>query len=488
VGRFTRCCSFAFALWLCAAASAGAAPSGPLSADAIIRDLRAGRPVVLEDVVVEGQFDLTASDSVRAVFKCRNCTFVQRVAISDAKFARVVDLTGSVFERQADFRGVQFDAPALFRDAKFETRADFSLALFRDLSSFGEARFLAAAIFDDARFEDSAFIAARFLASASFEGATFRGAARFHRAVFYGGATFGGVDFRERSEFSSTRFERGATFTGARLGDDASFLGARFTAPRDDAEAATFYNVSAARNLNFTFASFETEGRPNNGRASFVAAFPDLVCGRSLIFDDATFAPGPIDMQRLEAQDLILDVAVVSAIENTPQRRSVLRMIEESGKVRGDLEAANDAHYALRVDRSNDYSLVPRTLDYVFYRGVAGYFVRPFRPLLILLVIVVVLSFLSVFRAARAATTSSPGVAARRARRLWSRTSRDCGSFLTCFFDKIGLVRRQRSDDLQSPPLTRRLESMVYRLLVFCAVLGLANSNPTLRQMVETLL
>ena len=471
-----------------AAASAGGAPTRSISADTIVRDLRAGKPVVLEHAVVEGRFALTASDAVHAVFKCRDCTFRQNVAISDAKFERTVDLTGSTFERQADVRGVQFDAPALFRDSTFENRADFSLALFRDLSSFSEAKFRAPAIFNDARFEDAAFIASRFLGDATFEDATFRGAARFHRATFNGDASFSGVDFRERSEFSSSRFERGATFAGARLGDDASFLGATFNAPGDNAEAATFYNVSAARNLNFMFASFYTEGRPNKHRAAYVAAFPYLVCGRSLIFEETTFAPGRLDMQRLEAQDLILDVSVASAIDDKSQRRSVLRMIEESGKTRGDLVAANDAHYALRVDRSNDYGPIAHALDFVFYRGIAGYFVRPFRPLLILLGIVVVLSVLSAFRAARAPAASETEVAAHRARRFWARRSRDCGNFLTCLFDKIGLLRPQRSDKPESPPVGRRVESVVYRVLVFCAIIGLANSNPTLRQMVETLL
>jgi hypothetical protein len=58
---------------------------------------------------------------------------------------------------------------------------------------------------------------------------------------------------------------------------------------------------------------------------------------------------------------------------------------------------------------------------------------------------------------------------------------------MTCFLDKFGLVRPQRSEGNESPPLGRRLESFAYRLLVVCAILGLANSNPTLRQMVDTL-
>jgi hypothetical protein len=57
-----------------------------------------------------------------------------------------------------------------------------------------------------------------------------------------------------------------------------------------------------------------------------------------------------------------------------------------------------------------------------------------------------------------------------------------------CFLDKLGLIRPQRSDGSAPPALSTRLEGFAYRVLVVCAVLGLANSNPTLRQMVETLL
>jgi uncharacterized protein YjbI with pentapeptide repeats len=414
--------------------------------------------------------------------------FEQPVTVQDAKFERTVDLSDSKFKRGADFRGVEFDAPALLRHATFVAGANFSLSVFQDLSSFSEARFQASATFDDARFEDAEFIATRFSA-ATYEGATFRGAARFHRAVFADAATFRDDDFRQRSDFSLTRFEGGATFTGAQLGDDASFLGAHFVAAGDSAEAATFQDVSAARNLNFTFAHFDTAGKPNKDRSDYVAVFANLVCGRSLTFEDATFAPGPLNMQQLQAQDLALDVHVTSSIDGKQWRRSMLRLIESSAKARGDLVTANNAHYALHVDESKDYALIPHTLDFVFYRGIAGYFVRPFRPLLILLAIVALLSLLSVLATTGKATVTAHSAAALgRGRRLWTRSSSSCGNFVTCFLDKLGLIRPQRSNDSKPPPLRRRLESFVYRLLVVCAVLGLANSNPTLRQMVESLL
>ncbi len=52
--------------------------------------------------------------------------------------------------------------------------------------------------------------------------------------------------------------------------------------------------------------------------------------------------------------------------------------------------------------------------------------------------------------------------------------------------DTIALVGRRgtRAGELSLP---RRLEIFVYRLLVVCSLLALANANPTLRQMVDSL-
>ena len=486
MGRVRSWCAVAFMLAVAQPGSAWGARGLP--AHAITRDLRAGRPVVLQGVDVTGPLRLSAADSVEAVFKCRRCTFEDAVTVSDAKFERTVDLTGSDFMVGADFRGVEFEGPALLRGSEFAERADFSLAVFGDLSTFTEALFDEAAVFSNARFEDAAFVAAEF-DSARFDGATFRGAARFHGASVDGFATFSDADFRRRSDFSSSEFDGGVDFSGAQFGGDASLLGATFVAPGPRVEAATFQDASAAENLNFTFATFDSDTPANKPRATALAAFPDLVCGGSLIFDNATFAPGDIDMQRLQAHDLIFNVDVAAHLGDKQQRRSILTMIENSAKARDDLQAANDAHYALRVDRSKDFGAVKHTLDAVFYRGIAGYFVRPFRPLVILFAIVALLSLLNAVRVARGASSESDlQVAMRRGRRVWTRTSRDCGNFLVCFLDKLGLIRPQRGDGNAPPPLRTRLEGFVYRVLVVCAVLGLANSNPTLRQMVETLL
>jgi len=66
--------------------ASGAAPPATVTANAIVRDLRAGRSVVLDHVRVKGPLNLAAADSVRADFKCRECAFEGPVSGSDALF------------------------------------------------------------------------------------------------------------------------------------------------------------------------------------------------------------------------------------------------------------------------------------------------------------------------------------------------------------------------------------------------------------------
>jgi uncharacterized protein YjbI with pentapeptide repeats len=486
-----------FLLVLVASAPADASPQRVVSGAAIVRELRAGRAVVREGVRVKGPVDLSAADSIHAVFRCRECTFDSAVRAPDASFERVVDFSGSSFTRSVNFRGATFNGPTLFRKAfdggriadrgtSFAERADFSLATFSDFASFSGATFTGPADFRDARFVDASFASTYFEGLAAFDRATFSGAALFDQAEFEKVARFEDAEFRKRANFSQVFFDGGELFSRAQFGDNASFLNASLATP--SSVSAQFSDVVAARDLDFTFAEFTTAGDLQKN-ADPLANFEYLVCGGSLVFRDAEFEAGRrIVVQRMRARDLVLDVSLVSRIKREQDQQAVLEMIEESGKARGDLATANDAHYALRAERSKDYSPVGRALDYVFYRGVAGYFVRPMRPLLILVGLVAALSLATVVRARRRRQPDAPpSVALSRGTRMWVAATGRCSDFLTCFLDKLGLVRPQRSETGGSAPVGRRLESFTYRVLVVCAILGLANSNPTLRQMVETL-
>lgn len=472
-----------------------APPASATSGGSIAGQLRAGRDVVLAGVTVTGDLGLRGA-GVRAVFKCRGCTFRGDVAASDATFERTVDLSGSRFDGAVDFSSATFRAPTLFRVAQvgriaaqerpatFRRGADFSLATFEDLASFADSRFDADSGFRDTRFADVTFSSTTF-ARADFGRASFRGTASFNRATFASRATFSEADFRAGARFAQSTFRAGADFTEAQFAAGATFLHARFEPPMTSEEAARFQDVTAEGSLDFTFARFADEEATPPAETRIIAIFEGLVGGRSLVFRNTRFGAGHrITMLQLQVRDLILDVDVVPQIDDPADQRVVLQTIEESAKARGDLGEANDAHYALLVLRSSDYSPVVRALDYVFYRGVAGYFVRPFRPLLVLLALATILSLV---RFARLAATPPPEHGSRL-RRLWRRVSARGADLVTCFLDTLSSIGRgSRAGEGHTPGIGERIEVFVYRVLVVCALLGLANSNPTLREMFDSL-
>jgi hypothetical protein len=123
-------------------------------------------------------------------------------------------------------------------------------------------------------------------------------------------------------------------------------------------------------------------------------------------------------------------------------------------------------------------------LDKVFYRGIAGYFVRPFRPLLTLLALAV---FFSLMRYVRQPVTR-PSIEGSHLHTILRSAGTRGASFANCFFDTLASIGRGGSSrDGQPPGAAARIEILTYRVLLACALIGFANSNPTLREMFDTL-
>jgi uncharacterized protein YjbI with pentapeptide repeats len=467
------------AMVFAAVATAHAVAAGPrphVSGSTIVRDLAAGETVSKSGVVVDGPLEIK-KHIVSGLFRCRKCVFNGRVSAPDVTFARTVDLSGSAFRGPVDFSGTTFRAPALFRAAtddvgQLNARApskDFSLAEFNDFADFKDANFTGAASFEEARFADATFTNAS-LGAASFDGALFAGPARFSGVTFTSGASFDEADFGDRADFSGASFHAGAGFTNAHFAQGASFLGAGFT-PALGAEAARFDSVTSTGDLDLTYSQFNATAKPD-----VVAVFADLVSSGALVLTDAEFpAADRLVMDRLTVHELIMNIEDVRLVDGRDEQKRVLETIENTAKARNDLKVANDAHYQLRVLDSQSYGPVGHALDYVFYRGIAGYLVRPFRPILALLVLALVIS---IYREVRRRQPDG------NMRLVRSAQARGAG-FLTSFLDSLAKIGPRRGEG--DPPLPERLEVFAYRLLAVCALLALANSNPTLRQMVDTL-
>jgi uncharacterized protein YjbI with pentapeptide repeats len=494
---------------------------GALAAATIISALRRGQPLILSGVVVHRRLDLTRVGTVRQPFKCRACTFERGIDASDVIFDRTLDLSGSTVHGGANFAGTTFQGPALFtntpRPAEFDGKVNFRLADFNDLAAFDHASFERPARFSLARFRSQASFALTTFAGVTFYGATLAGGAIFDGAEFeaqanFGRAAFGESDFRStifsrspsftdvvfrgHADFSGAEFEHGGVFDDAQLPMGASFVGATFTAVHRPRLAGSFDGVAASSTLDFTFVRFVVEGRKPRGKASPPAvSMSELVSGGTVSFSGAEFPDGySIVTNRIAAKNLVFDVEDAARVKDEkderrkPHQRHLLELIESSAKTRGDLVTANNAEYRLRELASRHYWGPYRVLDAIFYRGIAGYFVRPLHPLVTLVAVALVFAAVRLFLG-REKELQRPA-SRRRSRFVPSRRDgRRISRLLSEFLDALGRVLPWRTSSEGKPPtLGHRLEAVLYRVLLACALIGLANSNPTLRRLVDSIL
>jgi uncharacterized protein YjbI with pentapeptide repeats len=444
-------------------------------------------PVSLQGVTIRGTLDLRPLRTVEHRLECRNCRFERDLIGTGVVFARTLDLSGSRIDGAVKMQGARFREPVLLgsppapRATQFGGKVDFSLAKFDDFVTFEDAQFAKGADFVYTRFGgDAIFTYGTFDAWASFARAWFTSGADFRYGVFRTVSSFVSSDFRGSADFSNARFLREVNLRLARFDGDGSFYGTEF-AGFDSDWSATFEGVTVGGSVDFGLSSFWTD-----------AEFSRMTA-RRVSFEEAQFSRS-IRMAAFSAVDLRMSVGTVLRSVQHDEQRGILRQIEASAKTRGDLAAANDAHYAQEVLASNAYPWPRRSLDFAFYRLVAGYFVRPLRPLTAFVVLVLLFSIARCLRPeqkdAQSEQARQQEERARRRRRLRLRAvghglARLGGQCL----DTISFVGRLKTrPDGAAVGGPSRLEMLTYRALVVCVLIGLANSNPTLRQMFDALL
>jgi hypothetical protein len=216
-------------------------------------------------------------------------------------------------------------------------------------------------------------------------------------------------------------------------------------------------------------------------------------------------------MDKVVADDLSLGLAEVRhlVVGAPADERAILHTAEETAKSSGKLGLANDIHYRIQeIARGDD--VWPRLIaDHMFYRGMAGYFVRPFRPLYWLLGLVLFAASLRALRAYRgrdkAAPDSkdlspgaseqgaaSPDAAGQKAAKPVVSGERASpggvrGAWLV-FVHALEYTLTRRGEVPAEPRPLRRLELIVYAVLLTCFLLALANTNSTLRDMVDAII
>jgi uncharacterized protein YjbI with pentapeptide repeats len=433
----------------------------------------------LKDARVVGDVDLSGKELTHP-FSCQGCHFGNLIA-HGTTFDQIVDLRGSTVAGRADFSQASFKGQALFGSpaaatpmTTFGGKADFSLAAFAGVASF-----------EGTTLHGVDFTLATFASGVSFADGVSKGDGVFARAVFADpvdfsdhffsrAADFGGARFAEPVDFSNVTFSGAANFQRARFTNGARFLVATF--PRNGDASDSFDEVQSGGDLDFSFAEFDRE-----------ADFDDVTADGTISFHGATLA-APKNMQFVDVSASAFEMGVGSATravdpEDLP---TVLGLIESGAKARDDLGVANDAHYEHQVLDSQKDSWPVHALDFVFYRTFAGYLVRPLNPLFTLLVFAALVTATQVVRPAWKRRARVRG-RLRHHLVVWSgRAGRIAPRLGGAYLVTLALVAPGRSSSADERA-ARKLEILAYRLLFVCALIGFANSNPTLRQMFDAI-
>jgi len=463
----------ALALFPSAAGTARAASDAPRTGADLLTALETRR-VSLSGATIIGDLDFRRFDVVKHSFSCRSCTIKGRVLGDDVVFDTTLDLSGAEVSKAILMRRATFHGRVLFGRTKGDSghysslagRADFAFSRFDDLATFLEASFAADTDFTAAQFRATSVFARAWFSNAqrkaSFEQASFGGPADFRETTFEGPVTFEAAKFEGDADFSDATFAETAGFFQTKFGHDATFLGALFTYDGGQTSGVNFGGSTAERDFVFDLAQFSGGAVFRQtvaaGSLSFREADLKSDRGKLLVFDSAS------------AQGLLMDVDGALQAVQPADRQRALRLIEAGAKTRGDLGEANDARFSLEVLKSREQPWYRRIPNVVFYRLLAGYFVRPLHPILALLAL---LSAFALLRVLRTSAESSGFV--RRASSAADRFGHE-------FLDALALIAPGGDST------GRRIESLAYRLLVVCALIGLAQSNPTLREMFDALL
>jgi hypothetical protein len=520
------------ALFTESAIAAGITPASSISCGGRVAKVQAailkaclarGISIDFRGTTIPDELDLSGLGTVNTPFACRGCTFEKGFDASNVVFTRTVDLTGALV-RGMRMPGALFEGAVLFSSTEKNTRTRFQglveipLAVFDDIVSFEGALFTGDTDFSSTRFlGDALFSQATFLREADFNGAifashadfsslaacgpgstrtgtfnaevrfersSFRGTPDFRRRCFSEHASFARAGFEDTAEFTQAKFFGGATFANARFRAGARFRGAEFD------EATSFESIAVSGRLDFTLATFLSQTQ-----------FFGLLSNDVVTFDDADFATN-IRMQELVAAELHMDITATKLIVGDINRGRVLAMIETTAKERGDLDVANDAYFERRKLISKGYGTPTRVADFVFYRTLAGYFVRPLNPLLALAVFALAGALIRSSQRVRGQRSSlntvhssnNPAGAPSGLRQMREQARRDVAELWRYFqlvtseyWRSIRRIVRGKQESDPAPQPTD-VEILIYRALLAIALIGLANSSPTLREIVDAAL
>jgi hypothetical protein len=396
--------------------------------------LASDHPVDRTRLRIVGTLDLRRLGTVGASLRCRACVFDGAVLARDVTFASVVDLSGSTVTGRTDFRGATFQRTFSWRDGRLGASAAFGLAMFTDGAMFDRSSFAGPADFSGGHFAGAAaFSDTDFLVSASFAGVSFGHGAEFrgsasesvprseaaakcrtvtmgafaHVATFAGATVSGLADFRGRC-FSSDAVLTDMSIQGAVTFDGAEFVGKALLRHSVVTGNASIRNALLRTDIDLRDASIRGDLIFDGDVFEGATDLTHATVGGMVSF--AYVYPGTVlYVDRLDAGGLFLELTALDWAPSVGAQIDLLQAVERTARTKGQTDLANDARFEwLRRSGESNRDVV----DFVFYREIAGYLVKPIYPLRVLLAFLIIATLVRAGALLRrpAEAPSSPGV------------------------------------------------------------------------------
>ena len=206
---------------------------------------------------------------------------------------------------------------------------------------------------------------------------------------------------------------------------------------------------------------------------------------------------GCIVLQSLVTGELQMDLELVPRIYGEISQRAALEQIEATERKDGNSDKANNAAYLLLRSQGDQKSGLAWFFDYFFYRGAAGYLVRPLHPLVaLLLVIFIGWMVRMIYRDNR---TRHLGADLKGARRATVRLGARVAKWLDALTAALSAAFRPKPnisvpDEDHEKPIAYviagllLLEYVATKVLILVFFLCLANYNETLRELIQGVL
>lgn len=387
---------------------------------------------------------------------------------------------------------VRFGGPVHFDGSCFEGNLDLAGAVFEDEVNWSRA----------------SFVCSGRPAGVSAQAARFRGPADL-RVEGFGALDFTDASFASRTLFQGTDFLGEAVFRGALFEGETSYRGSVFSAFAD------FENVTALADIDFGNAVFLDDARLRRLSSSGRVSLRDARFHRDLSLDRASvagadFSRGEVGdalyMADFSAGSLDMPPSLVQRIEDRDTKMAVLRLIERSAKAEDDTGLANSAFFQRRALLTREMPQPRRT----FWLGtelVTGYLVRPVRPLVAIGVVALIGLAVRLTLDGRALLVSVRRSLGMRAQRTQLVEPRDPEERRRSSWHVVALIAAPAGRAFNAainpkPPHPEVEETdgstyaiatlvwaeyLVQKLLVVVFLISLGNANPTIREIVTSI-